>query len=111
MNLKKYYQLGDLQMNISLSLDNIAKAVSEVRGVSIKDLKSKSRKKYISESRHIFCFVAHFAGYSLGHIGKYVNRDHTSILNAKNRALGFMDIYPVFLQQVNQVILCLGIIR
>ena len=48
------------------------------------DLNSKSRKRYIVETRFMFCYIARSMKFTLADIGRFLNRDHTTIIHALN---------------------------
>ena len=45
-------------------------------------LRHKCRIKEIIELRHTFCFIARLMRYNYTSIGRYLNRDHTTIINS-----------------------------
>jgi hypothetical protein len=48
----------------------------------VQKLKPKCRYREIMELRHIFCFVAKLMKHTYTDIGRYLNRDHTTVINS-----------------------------
>lgn len=74
-----------LSMNINppktITLDYLLSKVSAEFEISEATIKGRSRKEKVVLARHIFAFIARVKfGFSLPVIGKFINRDHTSIL-------------------------------
>jgi hypothetical protein len=65
----------------------IIKTVSQVSGISIRDLKGPSRLSEYVGPRQVICYLAHtFTDRSLPAIGRQLGgRDHTTILNGKRK--------------------------
>jgi hypothetical protein len=80
-------------------ITEILKVVSSVTGISIEDIKSKTRTRKIVSARQMYC--AYMEGqtavvYSLQEIGASVNIDHTSVLHNKKVVLNYCDTEPDF---------------
>ena len=69
-----------------VTLEDVVKQVSEVTGVTEKDIVGTSRKKELAEARQVSAYLAReVLGASLSSIGLYLGgRDHTTILHACN---------------------------
>lgn len=66
--------------------DIIINTVSEYLGVSIKDIFSKSRKQDVAFARQLCIYlISQMLSLPLAAIGKLFNRDHTTIMHAKNK--------------------------
>jgi hypothetical protein len=63
------------------SLEMILEAVSEASCISVKELKSKSRKGDVVIGRAAYLILAKSKGYSLDLTGKLVDRDHTTVIH------------------------------
>lgn len=59
----------------------LAVEVSRAYGLTVEDFKSPTRVRDVSWPRQEFMLAAHRAGYSLGQIARFLNRDHTTILH------------------------------
>lgn len=69
-----------------ISPQDVLDVVSKNFGVTIEDILSKSRKKEVSEARHIYCSImkSEFS-YSLKTIGQTISdRDHTTVIHSLN---------------------------
>jgi len=78
--------------NTNLELTNILKAVCSATGIIPHDILSQNRQRSISTARHLFCYISykHF-GYCLTEIGRYLIRDHSTVINSVNKFQGFLD--------------------
>jgi chromosomal replication initiator protein len=68
----------------------VMKVVAEHMNVTVDNIMSKSREQEYVEARHIYCGILRLVyGYTLKVIGRTINRDHTTAINAvvnfKNR--------------------------
>jgi chromosomal replication initiator protein len=91
-----------------IHISDIIQIVSNIRNQSISDIQSKSRKRELSESRHIICFIGQFANLSLRTIGSALSdRDHATIIHGRDKAVDIMQYDENFKKQVNEAILCL----
>ena len=52
----------------------------EVFDVPFDEVKSKKREKSMVFARQAFCYLAKKEKYTLGNIGKLINRDHSTVL-------------------------------
>lgn len=78
---KIYVRVNDLVDNNAPSLDEIAATACKAFGITIQELKSKSRKAVFVQARKAFVELA-LSQYSFTTIalGNYLNRHHTSII-------------------------------
>ena len=60
---------------------DIAREVAEKYGLTVADLKGRSVVRFISRARHEAFWRCLEAGHSSGAIGRWFNRDHTSVLS------------------------------
>lgn len=75
---KEYENLGDKP-----KLDDILEKVSSMSQISIEDIAGKSRQFKFLLPRYAFCHIGHKVyGYSQKQVGRMVNRDHTTVINA-----------------------------
>lgn len=63
------------------ALAKIAGDVSEVSGVSIDEMKGRSRNRQTVDARQLCYWQGRKAGLSLPEIGRFFNRDHTTVLS------------------------------
>lgn len=71
------------------TLKALAQATAIHCDVDYDTLVGQSRKKIDAEPRHIFFYVARkTVGHSLSHIGRWTDRDHTSVLHAVRKMEG-----------------------
>jgi chromosomal replication initiator protein len=84
---KEQLKLDDSEQGKSLTIESIAKTVSQYCKVTIPDIRSKTRSKDITVARHLAMYLAYYIGKStLSDIGNYFGkRDHTSVIHAVNK--------------------------
>lgn len=76
-------------------MPDILRAVAETYDVSVEDIRGGARTRDLVTPRHIFCYLARellSENFSLTAIGRFLGRDHTTVLHAvarvrKNAAL------------------------
>src|SRR5690606_36987330 len=61
------------------------KDVADVFGVKTKDILGESRFKMPKTARFTVAFILRNWGWSLKDIGKFLNRDHTTIINSLDK--------------------------
>lgn len=65
------------------SLHELLKSVSRTTGVSVADIKGRSRMRRIGHARQEFCYYARaLTGKSFPQIARVIGRDHTSVIHA-----------------------------
>lgn len=96
-------------MNMNqINISDIIHAVAKIRKQKVSDIKSKSRKRELAESRHIISFISMFSGNTLQETGDGLgNRDHSTISHGRDKAVDIMQQDENFKKQVNEAILCL----
>lgn len=68
-------------------IDKILFAVSEATGVSKEALQNKERKQFLSDARHLFCYMTwKLTSLPLQVIGEKINRNHSSVIHSRNLA-------------------------
>lgn len=79
--------------------------VSEIYGISVDDIKSKSRTQTVSTARNICMFVIRsLTGITLKETGVYFGKDHATVLNSINNVEKEMKANQTFKNTVNDVI-------
>jgi len=88
-----------------LKIDDYVKLYCDTFGVAITNLRGKSRKREITEHRHILFYILWSDGkkYSKSYIAIYFGkRDHTSVISGINKIAGFMQIDKNFKERVQK---------
>lgn len=67
-------------------------------------LTCKSRKREVVELRMIFCYMARMMRYTLGTIGEFLNRDHTTIIHNVSTFLNLMETDDGFKSRYNEIL-------
>lgn len=85
-------------------MDFIIAVITLKTGVTDDEIKGKGRKSRIVTPRQIFCKVAYMNGYSLKEIGRYINRDHTTILYSIKSYENYYQTEPEYKELADQII-------
>lgn len=62
-------------------VQRVCREVCDETGVSLNALRGRSREQAIVQIRHLAMYAAHERGASLSQIGRYLGRDHTTVLH------------------------------
>lgn len=107
-------------MNMTLKLDNSLtyvqvneilaeslRIISEIEGVTIAEMKSRSRYRPIAEARQIHCYIMKEAfnkrKMSLAVIGNSVNRDHATVLHSVTLIRDLMHTQTGYRQKIDYI--------
>lgn len=83
------------------NMRQIVADVADRYGVRVSDLQGPSRRQCYVVPRHEFMYLAHeIHGYSLPHVGDFLDRDHTTILHGcqmylRRQEPGYVPYKPV----------------
>jgi len=69
-------------MATKIKMKHILDSVSELYDVDVSDLKSASRKLKFAIPRQIFCYVAVDKGHTTMQVGRFLDRDHSTVVHA-----------------------------
>jgi chromosomal replication initiation ATPase DnaA len=88
----------------SNKLEMITRGVCEHFEISVWDIKSKSRETRFAIPRMISMYLGYkkLVG-TKKDIGKFFNRDHSTVINALRRIEGDMFIYPDFKKEIERI--------
>lgn len=71
-----------MENKIPLRLATIEQAISKASRVSIEDIRGSKRDKEMAEARQAIWYVGHdYLGYSYAELGRYYQKDHTTIIH------------------------------
>ena len=88
----------------SIDKDVILETVSSYFNISIKDIFSSSRKQEIVSARQIAIYlISQNLSIPLSAIGNFFNRDHTTIMNAKNKIENDLKINKKLKLQISDI--------
>jgi len=74
-------------------LDGIAEKVCQYYKVDIDQLKGRWRLREVVSARHMFFFIASFTTETtMVELGKYLNRDHTTVIHGRVKMLSFIQV-------------------
>lgn len=93
-----------INMKHRKELEAITKTVAEYYKMQVHALRSEVRTKRICHIRHIAMYFCCLQEYSLMEIARYFNRlDHTSIIYARNKVKGYIDVYPDIAAEIGAI--------
>lgn len=78
-----------------ITLQEILKISSIETGISIERIVGKERTGECFKARKVFVFLARSLGYSFPLIGTHVNRDHTTVMHAFEKAKQDVDVVRI----------------
>lgn len=67
-------------------------------------LNSKSRNRYIVETRFMFCYIARSMKFTLSDIGRFLNRDHTTVMHALSTFNNLYQTDEMFREKYNNIV-------
>lgn len=85
-----------LDVKTKIGIMRVLSTVCSHFKVSVDDVQSKSRKAEVVKARHYFCFIAStsFDYFTLAFIGASINKDHSTVLNARQKIYDYLDTEP-----------------
>ena len=91
--LKSKYNIEPYKKDIDADIKIIDSVLMKNYNITFDEVIAKNRKTYVVLKRHIIAyFLAIDRGYELKKIGrKMLNRDHSTIINSKKRAIDILD--------------------
>jgi len=90
---------------ISVTVDRIVEKVSRKYGISVEDIKSRKRTKDIASARHIAIYlIRKMTDMSLPAIGKYMGRDHSTIMSSLDTIENEIARNAIFDVEINELI-------
>lgn len=91
--LKSKYNIEPYKRDINADIKRIDSVLMKNYNITFDEVIAKNRKTYVVLKRHIIAyFLAIDRGYELKKIGrKMLNRDHSTIINSKKKAIELMD--------------------
>jgi hypothetical protein len=85
VDVKIELDLNDIEY---ISLTSVIDAVSEVFGVSVREIMSPSREQRLTRTRFAIYYLAWLnTRHSFPSVGRYMGRDHTTIMHGRTRAI------------------------
>lgn len=93
------------QEKYSISINSIKKAVTKNFNIRIEDLNSKKKSSSIAWPRQIAMYLAtELTKSTISDIGREFNRDHTTVLHAKEKVKEEIERDPFFASHINKII-------
>lgn len=91
-------------VNWTPSLDDIASCVSEYFVIPIENLKARTRKAEFVWPRQVFCYLAlNLTGIPLTEIGRFILRDHTTIMHSRDVCSNRVDTEKGSAREVREI--------
>ncbi|OGS58928.1 MAG: hypothetical protein A3J79_03790 [Elusimicrobia bacterium RIFOXYB2_FULL_62_6] len=102
--IKDHMTPGD-QDEAKISIDAIKAAVSEKYNIDLKDFKSPRKTEAIAFPRQVAMYLScNLTDKSLPDIGEFFNRDHTTVIFARDKIKQMVLTDPYFNEVINQLI-------
>lgn len=79
---------------------NLLEALCRYTGVTIENVRSKSRKSVLADVRRIFCYICSGHGVSDREIASYINRDRSLVWAAVRRCNDIISVDKQYRQRV-----------
>ncbi len=96
--------IANVDASPKMVIEKIFSAVSEKYGVTESEIKSKSRKREITNARHVsIYFIRKFTGFSLKQIANIFGRDHTTILSSLEGTEAKIISEPFFEREITEL--------
>jgi len=90
---------------MSINMDSIKRVVAKHYNLDIKDFKSKKRSNAIAWPRQIAMYLANeLTDMSLPDIGREFERDHATVVHARDKVKKELNESPFFSAEMNQII-------
>ncbi len=84
------------------TMREITKCVSITRGVAVRNLLAQRRDRRVSKPRCELMWLAYeLTPHSFPSIGKYLQRDHTTIMSGRSTTQARMDADPAYAAEIN----------
>lgn len=109
MNISPYTYPGMRGIEIDkkdfdISSEEVINDVCTIFDLTPDELKSPSRKSNIVEARHIVMYIlSNRSRMTCVAIGCMFNRDHTSVIHAREKIKGWIDSYPKYKKFINDI--------
>jgi chromosomal replication initiation ATPase DnaA len=88
-----------------LSTEEILKKVSEVFDVKPEDITGKSRRHEYVMARRAFCaFLSRSTHITRQKLGKYIDRDHSSVVHTLKKHNEWMQYYPQYSEKYGRLL-------
>lgn len=85
--------------------DIVEKVVAQHYGVSADYVLNTSRKRRASEIRHVTMYLMTLMNdISLVRIGMHSNTDHSTVIYARNKIEGMIEMYPDFRKKISSIL-------
>lgn len=89
----------------NISVERILKVVSQKKGITVEDIKSRKRTETIAFTRHICVYLIHkLTDMSFGKIGEIFKRDRTTMMNSVKAVEDEIKINSLYEEEINELI-------
>ena len=104
LNIFKDYFTNKPKLS-NATIKEIKKMVSDYYGIEISSLESKDRTKFISKARHVAIYLAcEYSKKSVTEIGLDFNRDHASVIHARDKVKDELKTGSHLFSEINEII-------
>jgi chromosomal replication initiator protein len=88
-----------------ISLEDILRASASFYGLSPEDVQGKKRTPGLVSARHMAMYLSRkLTDLTLVEIGRFFEKDHSSIINAEKKIMAQIKIKPEIYEQVNEIV-------
>lgn len=103
--IKDHLSVNDLNSKPAIKVDDIQRIIADEYGISVDDIKSKQRSERFAFPRQVAIYITcELTDMSLPDIGKFFNKDHSTIIHARDKIKQYLNNDPFFSEKVNNII-------
>ena len=97
--------ISDSSIN-NITIEDIQRIVSQEYGITVDDIKSKQRTERLAFPRQVAIYLAceMIPSMSLPEIGKAFNKDHSTVIHARDKIKHMLNTDPFFAERINIII-------
>ncbi|MEF3280713.1 MAG: chromosomal replication initiator protein DnaA [Elusimicrobiota bacterium] len=103
--IKDYLSVNNTNYSNQISIDDIQKIIAEEYGITVEEIKSKQRSERFAIPRQIAMYIAcEITNISLPDIGKAFDKDHSTVIYARDKIKQLLNSEPFFAEKINNLI-------
>jgi len=102
--IKDYLTINN-KLSYKVNIEDIQSIVAQEYSITVDEIKSKQRSERLSFPRQIAIYIAcEITDLSLPDIGKFFNKDHSTVIHARDKIKQLLNSDPFFSEQINDLI-------
>lgn len=103
--IKDFLTINTNAQPTKITIEDIQRIISEEYGITVEELKSKQRSERFAFPRQIAIYIScEISGLSLPEIGKQFNKDHSTVIHARDKIRQILNSDPFFSEKINNLI-------